>query len=72
MVKPLDRPLFHLSLEDVAMRASHKVLMEVDENILPTVVNIKWILYQQLRPHQVHLLNIIIIILINYIKLFKN
>jgi hypothetical protein len=59
-------------LEDVAVRASHKVLVEVDDNILPTVGNIKWILYQQLRPHPVQLLNIIIMILINYIKLYKN
>jgi len=54
-------------MEDVVERADHKVLTEVDDNILQIVGNQQWILDQQLRPHSIHLLNIMIIILVNLI-----
>jgi hypothetical protein len=37
MDKPIEQSPIHLSLEEVAVRAGHKVLMEVDDNILPIV-----------------------------------
>jgi hypothetical protein len=57
-----------LPLEGVAVRASHKVLMELDNNISLIVGYPQGVLGQQLRPHPIHLLNITIIILINYNK----
>jgi len=54
-----------LLLPTVAICADHKVLMEVDDNISLTVCDAQGILDQQLRPHPIHLLNIIISILIN-------
>ncbi len=51
------------------MRAGHKVLTEVDDNIWVIVGEILVIFDQQLRPHPIYLLNITIII-INYIMLF--
>ncbi len=53
-----------LSLEEVAMSADYKVLMEVDDNILLIVGNPQGILGQQVRPYPIHLLNDIIIIII--------
>jgi hypothetical protein len=50
------------------MRISHKVLMEVVNNILLSVGNPQEILDEQLRPHPVLLSNIIQDILINQIK----
>jgi len=52
-----------MSLEEIAVRACRKVLMQVD-NISLIVSRLQRILDQQLRPHQIHLLNTI-----NYIKL---
>jgi hypothetical protein len=52
-----------LSLEEVTVYAGHEVLMEVDDNISLSVVNPKGILDQQLRPHSIHSLNSIGIIL---------
>jgi hypothetical protein len=49
-------------LEEVAVHAGHEVLMEVDDNILRIVSNPQRILVQQLRPHAINLLNIIIIL----------
>jgi hypothetical protein len=46
-------------LKDVAFRAGHEVLMEVDDNILQIVGYPQGILGQQLRPHSIPLLNII-------------
>jgi hypothetical protein len=57
-----------MSSEEVAVRACHKVLMQVD-NISLIVGCLQRILDQQLRPRPIHLLNTIIIILVNYIKL---
>ncbi len=48
------------------MRAGHKVLMEVDNNILQIVGNRQEILDQQLLPRPIELLNIIINALINH------
>jgi hypothetical protein len=56
-----------VSLEEVASCAGRKVLMlltyisQIDDDP-------QWILDQQLRPHPIHLLNIITIILINNIE----
>ncbi len=68
MVRPLEYSPIHLSLEEVTVHAGHKVLMEVDDNTLLIIGNPRGILDQQLRPHGINLLNIIIT-LINYIKL---
>jgi hypothetical protein len=38
-------------LEEVAVGAGHKVLMEVDDNILLLIDNPQGILHHQLRPH---------------------
>ncbi len=51
-----------MSLKEVAMRAGHKVSMEVDDNVLLIVGDAQGILDQQLGPRQVHFFNIIIII----------
>jgi hypothetical protein len=56
-------------LEEVIVRAGHKVLMEVDDSILLIVGDPQGIFDQQLRPHQIHLINITFLI-INYI-IFK-
>jgi hypothetical protein len=37
-------------LEEDAVHAGHKVLTEVDDNILLIVANPQWILDQELRP----------------------
>jgi hypothetical protein len=64
MVRPIELAPTHVSLEEVALCAGHKVLMlltyisQIDDDP-------QWILDQQLRPH---LLNIITIILINNIE----
>ncbi len=51
------------------MHAGHEVLMEVDDNIVLIVGDQQGILDQQLRPHIIHLLNIIItqLTVLNYI-----
>jgi hypothetical protein len=52
------------------MCAGHKVLMEVDDDILPIDGNQQEILGQQLWPRPIHLLNIVIFIVkIIFIKL---
>jgi hypothetical protein len=57
-------------LEEVTVCASHKVFMEVDDDILPIVSASQAILDQQLWPRPIHLLNIVIFIIkIIYIKL---
>jgi hypothetical protein len=53
-------------LEEVIVRAGHKVLMEVDNNISQIVGNRQEILDQQLSPQPIGLLNIIINALINH------
>jgi hypothetical protein len=52
-------------LEEVAVFAGHKVLMEVDDIISLIVGNPRVILDQQHRPSPIHLLNNMIIIKIN-------
>ncbi len=66
-----------LPSDKVTMHISHKVLMEVVNNILLIVVNPQGILDELLRPHPINLSNIIQVTLINQIKwyiteLFKN
>jgi hypothetical protein len=51
-------------LEEVAVPAGHTVLMESDDNILLIVGDPHGILDQQLRPHTMTLLNIIVILII--------
>ncbi len=46
------------------MHAGHEVLMEADDISLPIAGDTQMILGQQLKPRQIHLLNIVIIILI--------
>ncbi len=53
-------------MEVFALRAGHKVLADVDVNIAQIVGDPRGILGWQLRPHPIHLLNIIII-LISYL-----
>jgi hypothetical protein len=61
--------LIHISFEEVATHVGHKVLMKVDDNILPIVGDPLGILDQQLRPRIIHFLNIMSI-KINYIKVY--
>jgi len=56
-------PLIHLSLEEVAVHAGHKVLMDVDDIILLIVGIPQGILDQQLRPRPIHFSNIMFITL---------
>jgi hypothetical protein len=51
-----------LSLEEVGLRVCHKVLVEVNGNILMIVSDPQGIFDQQLRPRPIYLLNVIIII----------
>jgi hypothetical protein len=53
-------------LEEVTVSAGHKVLMEVDYNILLIVADPQGILDLQIRPHPIPLLNIFVIF-IDYI-----
>jgi hypothetical protein len=55
-----------MSLEEAAVHAGLEVLMEVDDNSSQIVGDPHGILDQQLRPHPVHLIIIIIIMLITY------
>ncbi len=66
MVRPIELAPINLPLEDVAVHAGRKVLMEVDKNSVRIVGNPQGILGQQLRPHPVHLLNIIAVLFICY------
>jgi hypothetical protein len=50
-------------MEEVALRAGHEVLADVDVNITQIVGDPRGILGRQLRPHPIHLLNIIIILI---------
>jgi hypothetical protein len=62
MNRPVEQMPIRMSLEKVDVRAGHDVLMEVDDNISPIVVNPHGIFDQQLRSRPIHLLNITIII----------
>jgi hypothetical protein len=57
-------------LEEFAVHAGDKVLMEVDDDIWMIVDDPQGILDQHLWHHLIPLLNIIIIELIYYIKLY--
>ncbi len=59
-------------LEEVAVRAGCKVLLEVDESFLLIVGDPQWISDHQLRSHPVGLLDVITISInyINYILYF--
>jgi len=48
-----------MSLEEVTVRAGHKVLLEVESRISPLLCNPQGILDHQLRSRTFHLLNII-------------
>jgi hypothetical protein len=58
-IAPLDQAPIHLSLEEVTVPASYKVLMEVDHASAMIVINSESILGQQIRPHPLYLSNII-------------
>ncbi len=51
MMRPIEWAPNCLSLEDVAASVGHKVLMEVDNNILLIVGDARGILDKQLSPH---------------------
>jgi hypothetical protein len=51
-----------LSLEEVAMPSGHKVLTEVDNNILLIVSDPQGTLDQHIKLHSIHVSNIIIIL----------
>ncbi len=44
MVWPIGKTPFHLSLEKIALRSSHEVLIEVDGNFVLIVGNLRGIL----------------------------
>ncbi len=48
-------------LEEVAMHADNKVLMQVDDNSLQVVGDPHGVLVQQLRPHPIHSLKLVLI-----------
>ncbi len=56
----------YLSLEEFVVHVGHKVLMEVYNNSALIVGDPQGILGQQLWPHQVHFLNIIITVQIAF------
>ncbi len=55
-----------MPLEEAAVHAGLKVLMEVDDNSSQIASDPQGILDQQRRPHPIHLIIIIIIILLTY------
>jgi hypothetical protein len=69
MVWPVEKATKGLSLEEVAVRASHKVLMKVDDNIFCIVGDPPGIMDLQLKPYSIHLLKVIILYIIS-IKLY--
>jgi hypothetical protein len=66
MVRPIEKAPICLSLEEVTVRASHEVMMEVDDNILLIVGDPHGILDQHIRLHPIFLLKVNIIVLIAY------
>jgi len=52
--------------------SDHDVLIEVDDNLLLIVGNPQGILGKQLKPHPIHLLNIVILLIPSYIKSLLN
>ncbi len=55
-----------IKLEEIAMHAGHKVLLNVDSKSALILDDPHEILGQQLRPHSIHSLNITVLILIIY------
>ncbi len=55
MVRPIEWPPICQTLEEVTRRAVHKVLMEIDDNILLIVVDLQGILDQLLKSQPIHL-----------------
>ncbi len=51
IVMPIDNTPICLPLEEVTVRASHEVLMEVDANTWLIVGNLWWTLAELFRPH---------------------
>jgi len=51
MVWTVEKATKGLSLGEVVVRASHKVLMKVGDNILPIVCDPPGIIDQQLKPY---------------------
>jgi hypothetical protein len=49
MVRPIEEASIRLPMEEVAVRAGHKVLMEVDKSISPIIGNPQGILDHCLR-----------------------
>ncbi len=64
MVRLVDLVHIFLPLEEVATRSGKETLMEVDDNSALIVCDPQWILYQQLRPRSICLINIVINIII--------
>ncbi len=62
MVRPTEQAPICQSSEEVAVRAGHEVLMEIGNSILLIVGDAQRILDQQLRPHPIYSLNIVIIL----------
>ena len=56
-------------MEEVAVHAGHKVLMDINDSISFIVSDPNVILDRQLRPRQINLLNISVV-LIDCVKLF--
>ncbi len=54
MVRPIEEAPICLYLEEVAVRAGHNVMIDVDANISLIIGNPHMILDQQLRPHPIH------------------
>ncbi len=55
-----------IKLEEIAMHAGYKVLSNVDIKSALILDDLQDILGQQLKPHPIHSLNIIVLILIIY------
>ncbi len=58
MVNLFEKP--HLSSCEVAVCAKHEVLMDADDNIVPSIGDTEGILDHPLSPQQIYILNIII------------
>jgi len=58
MVRPIGYIPIHLPMEEVAMHAGHKVLMEVDDNSALIVVDSRGILDKQIRSTRIRLINL--------------
>jgi hypothetical protein len=66
MLGPIYWAYIHLSFEEVVVRVSHEVLMEVDDTVVLGVGDPQGILSEQVRPRLICLFDIIIIIIIKF------